>query len=288
MKFDLADLRAFLAVADLGSFRAASLALNLSQSALSRRIDKLEHARNVISELENALIGIQDVAERMSGHVVVACVPSAVAYFLPAAMREYRRQYPRIRLSIVDESSSVVLTTVARGDADFGVTYIGTQDADVEFQPLLEEPFVLAVPHSHPLARRRSVAWKELAGHEYISLAQGSGNRFLIDQALAHSETRPRWSFEVQHVPALVSMVEAGLGIGVVPRLAMPPPGHKSLVGVSLTDPVVRRTLGLIHRRGRPLSPVARLLWDLLVRMYGQPALPGRGDEAGRAEIRKM
>lgn len=105
MNFDLADLRAFLAVSDLGSFRAASEMLHLSQSALSRRVDKLEDAlgvelftrttrkieltavgrafvhkaRNVLNELESALLGIQDVAERLSGEVALACVPSAVS-----------------------------------------------------------------------------------------------------------------------------------------------------------------------------------------------------------------
>lgn len=303
MKFDLADLRAFLAVADLGSFRAASEALHLSQSALSRRADKLEQAlgvqlftrttrkvelttigrgfvpraRNVLNELESALVGIQDVAERMSGQVTVACVPSAVAYFLPAVIREYHRQYPRIRIRLIDESSSVALTAVAGGDADFGLTYIGTQDADIEFQPLLEEPFVVALRTDHPLAGRRRLAWRDLAGCEYISLAQGSGNRFLIDQALAHSPDRPRWFCEVQHVPALVSMVEAGLGVGVVPQLAMPPVGHTALASVPLADPVVSRTIGLIHRRGRELSPVARLLYDMVVQMRGGGGLRGSG-----------
>jgi len=293
MKFDLADMHAFLAVADLGSFRAASDALHLSQSALSRRVDKLEQAlgvqlfarttrsvklttigrgfvpraRNVLNELENALVGIQDVAERMSGQVAIACVPSAVAYFLPAVIREFHRQYPRIRIRLIDESSSLVLTAVAGGDADFGLTYIGAQDADIEFQPLLEEPFVVALRTDHPLARRRKLSWGDLSSCEYISLAQGSGNRFLIDQALAHSMERPRWFCEVQHVPALVSMVEAGVGVGVVPQLAMPPKGHTALVSIPLTKPVVSRTIGLIHRRGRALSPVAQLLYDMVVSM---------------------
>ncbi|PLC53252.1 LysR family transcriptional regulator [Pollutimonas nitritireducens] len=295
MKFDLADLRAFLTVADLGSFRASSEALHLSQSALSRRVAKLEkalgvqlfmrttrkvelttigrgfvpRARNVLIELEDALIGIQDIAERMSGQVTIACVPSAVAHFLPTVIREFHRQYPRIRIRLIDESSSVALTAVAGGDADFGLTYIGTQDADIEFQPLLEEPFVVALPTDHPLAKRRGLTWRDLASCEYISLAQGSGNRFLIDQALAHSPDRPRWFCEVQHVPALVSMVEAGLGIGVVPQLAMPPRGHTALVSVPLRDPVVSRTIGLIHRRGRALSRVAQLLYDMVVKMRG-------------------
>jgi DNA-binding transcriptional LysR family regulator len=290
MNFDLADLRAFLGVADLGSFKAAADALHLSQSALSRRVDKLEDAlgvlllarttrkvelttvgrsfvpkaRNVLNELESALLGIRDVAERISGEVTLACVPSAVAYFLPGVIRQYHRQYPGIRIRVIDESSSEILLNVARGEADFGLTYIGAQEADIEFEPLLEEPFVVACPRDHPLARRRKLSWAELAQHDYVTIAQGSGNRLLIDQALAHSSTRPRWFCEVHHVTALVSLVEAGLGLGVVPRLAMPPRGHPALVSIALHAPQVSRTLGLIKRRGRALTAAAQLFYDLV------------------------
>jgi DNA-binding transcriptional LysR family regulator len=291
MNFDLADLRAFLSVADLGSFRASSEAMFLSQSALSRRVDKLEEAlgvqlfirttrkitltavgrafvhkaRHVLNELEGALLGIRDVAERLSGEVSLACVPSAVSYFLPDVIAQYHRLYPRIRLRVIDESSADVLLAVTRGEADFGLTYIGTQEADVEFSSLIEELFVVACPKSHPLARRKKVTWDELSGHDYITLAQGSGNRFLIDQALARVASKPRWFCEVHHVPALVSMVVAGLGIGVVPRMALPPNGHEGLIAVPLADPKVSRVLGLISRRGRALPAAAQLLYDLLL-----------------------
>lgn len=291
MNFDLADLRAFLAVADYGSFRAAAETIHLSQSALSRRIDKLEEAlgvelftrttrkvelttvgrafvhraRSVLNELEGALLGIQDLAERLSGEVTLACVPSAVGHFLPSVFDEYHQRYPRIRIRVLDESSSDVLLAVTRGEADFGVTYIGTQEADIEFLPLIEEAFVLACPTNHSLSKRRSVAWKDLVEHGYIALAQGSGNRFLIDQALANSPSRPRWFCEVNHVPALVSLVTAGLGVGVVPRMALPPDGHGGLSAVQLVEPRVSRTLGLIHRRGRPLAAAAKLLYEMLV-----------------------
>jgi DNA-binding transcriptional LysR family regulator len=291
MNFDLADLRAFLAVADLGSFKAASDSIHLSQSALSRRVDKLEEAlgialfvrttrkvelttvgrsfapkaRNVLNELDSALLGITDVAERISGEITIACVPSAVAYFLPRAVREYHAHYPRIRVRLIDESSSDILLNVTRGEADFGVTYVGAQEADIDFQPVMQDPFVLACHRDHPLAGRQKVKWSELEAYDYISLAQGSGNRLLIDQALIKSNTRPRWFCEVHHVPALVSLVQAGAGLGVVPRLAMPPDGHPTLVSVPLYQPEVARTLGLIKRRGRALSAAAQLFYDLLM-----------------------
>jgi DNA-binding transcriptional LysR family regulator len=294
MNFDLADLRAFVAASDHGSFRAAAEVLCISQSALSRRIEKLEgalglrlferttrrlelttagrgfvhKARHVLNELESALLGTRDLADRMSGEVTIACVPSAVAFFLPRVVRAYHEEYPRIRLRIRDETSAEILTTVARSEADFGLTYIGTQEPDVEFEPLIEDPFMLACSREHPLARKRKVRWAELAEHDYVTVAQGSGNRMLIDQALASTAQLPRWFCEVQHVPALISMVEAGVGVGVVPKLGMPRSGHATLVSVPLVEPSISRTLGLIKRRGRALSAAAQRLYDFILQSH--------------------
>jgi DNA-binding transcriptional LysR family regulator len=292
MNFDLADLRAFLAVADLGSFRAASESLHLSQSAVSRRVDKLEEAlgadlfmrttrrvelttigrtfvhraRGVINELEDALLGIADFAHRISGEVTIACVPSAVGYFLPAVIGEFHRQHPRMRVRLIDESSSDILLAVANGEADLGLTYIGTQEADIEFEALMDDPFVVACPPEHPLARKRRVSWAELAKHDFVSLAQGSGNRFLLDQALGQVADKPQWFCEVRHVPALVSLVEAGIGVGVVPRLAMPP--RTRLASIPL-EQAFSRKIGIIRRRGRSLRPAAESFRRLLLERKG-------------------
>lgn len=308
MNFDLADLRAMVAVADLGSFRAAAEALHLSQSAVSRRVDKLEEAlgvelfqrstrrvelttigrtflhraRGVIHDLEAALVGIADFADRISGELSVACVPSAVSYFLPQVIERFHRQHPRIRVRLIDESSSALLLAVANGEADLGLTYIGTQEPDIEFVPLLEDRFVVACPPGHPLAQRSRVSWADLAPYERVSLAHGSGNRMLIDQALAQVEAQPGWFCEVRHVPALVSLVEAGLGIGVVPAMALPPRGP--VVAVPLEAPAVSRTIGIIRRRGRPLRPPAELFQRLLVALAGpggSAADPAVGSPAG-------
>lgn len=291
MNFNLADLRAFVAVAELGSFRAAAGELHLSQPALSRRIEKLEDAlgvrlfdrttrsvemtavgrefsrkaRELLNGLEESLLGIRDVAMRVTGEVTVACVPSAVRYFLPAVLREYHALYPRIVVRLIDEGANDVLNLVVRNEADFGLNYIGTQEPDVDFEPVLKEPFVVACPPDHPLARKRKVTWAELGEYDYMTVGKASGNRMLLDLALGNIPTRPQWYCEVRHVTTLVGLVEAGLGIAAVPRLAMPPGEHPALTSVPLVDPVVERTVGLIRKRGRSLSPAAQQLYDMLL-----------------------
>lgn len=290
MNFNLSDLRAFVAVAELSSFRAAASELHLSQPALSRRIEKLEDAlgvrlfdrttrsvemtavgrefsrkaRELLNGLEESLLGIRDVATRITGEVTVACVPSAVRYFLPAVLRQYHARYPRIVVRLIDEGANEVLNMVVRNEADFGLNYIGTQEPDVEFEPVLKEPFVVACPPDHPLARKRKVTWSELGQYDYMTVGKASGNRMLLDLALTDVPVRPQWYCEVRHVSTLVSLVEAGLGVAAVPRLAMPPGKHPTLKSVPLVEPTVTRTVGLIRRRGRSLSPAAAQLYEML------------------------
>jgi DNA-binding transcriptional LysR family regulator len=156
---------------------------------------------------------------------------------------------------------------VARGEADFGLNFVGGQESDIEFQPLLEDCFVAACRRDHPLAKKRGVTWSDLAQYDYISITKSSGNRLLLDQALAHVSGRPQSIYEAQHVTTMIGLVEAGLGVAAVPSLAMPGPDHPLLVSVPLSDPVVTRRVGLIRRKGRSLSPSAQQLYDFLLEM---------------------
>ena len=290
INLDLTDLRAFVAVAERSSFRAAAEAIHLSQPALSRRIDKLEgtlgarlferttrrvsltvvgrafahKARALLDELDASLLTMRDVAAGQSGEVTIACVPSAVYYFLPAVLRRYHALYPGIRVRIIDEPANEVLGAVLRGEADFGLNFIGAQEPEIAFRQILKEPFVLACRRDHPLARRRRVAWSELADQEFMTVAKSSGNRLMIDAALASLKHPPSWFYEVRHVSTLLGLVEAGLGLAALPRIAMPPGRHPTLASVPLGPPVVTRTLGLIRRRGRALAPAAERLYALL------------------------
>jgi len=278
----LADLRAFVTVAQQRSFAAAAKALHLSQPALSRRISNLEDGVGVrlfdrttrsvqltllgerflaevgglVAEVDRSVENLRDAAQLESGDVTVGCVFSAVHHFLPSVIRTFRARHPRVLVKIIEEGADEVLASVKQGEADFALNYIGMQDPEVDFTPLLKEPYVLAVPIGHPLARRRSVRWQELAEHPQARVSHASRNRLLIDQALAELPPLPRPVCEVRHVSTLIGLVQNGLGVAVVPRLALPT-GRSDVVGVKLDHPVVSRTVGLIRRSGRSLSPAA-------------------------------
>ncbi|UUX97123.1 LysR family transcriptional regulator [Aquabacterium sp. J223] len=289
LNFDLNDLVAFRAVAELNSFRKAAESVHLSQPAFSRRVDKLEQAlgvrllerttrrvsltsvgreferkvRELLDELDSTLLTLRGAAATRMGEVTVACVPSTVYYYLSEVVRRYHQQCPRVRVKVLDAGANEVLGAVSRGEADFGLNFIGAQEGDIEFKPLAQDRFVAACRRDHPVARLRSISWGQLAEHDYIAVSRTSGNRVLLDQALAGVPGRPQATYETQHVTTMLGLVEAGLGVAAVPSMAMPGPDHPTLVSVPLVEPAVTRKMGLIRRRRHALSPAAQQLYDL-------------------------
>lgn len=296
INFDLQQLQAFVAVAERGSFRAGADHIHLSAPALSRRIDKLEkilgarlfnrttreveltplgrvfldRARAALDDLEAAMLGISDIAGSRSGLVTVACVPSAAIHFLPSVVRSFSERFPLIRIRVIDEAAGEVLASVVSGESDLGVSFMGSMLPEVDFSPMLTDPFVIALPRRHALAKRKSVSWKELSSERLIAVARSSGNRQLLDDALAKAGVNPSYRFEVNHIATLLGMVEAGLGLAAVPRLALPAE-HRELAGVALKDPAVSRVLGLATRHGATLRAPALVFCDHL-----RMALKGR------------
>ncbi len=284
INFDLQQLQAFVAVAERGSFRAAADHIHLSPPALSRRIDRLEtilgsrlfhrttreveltslgrvfleRARSALDDLETAMLGIADIAANRTGRVTVACVPSAALYFLPAAISSFSKRYPAIQVRVVDETMNQVLQSVLSGEADFGIGFISTPVPELAFEAIHSDPFVLAMRREHRLAKRKLVNWSELGTERLIGVARSSGNRQLLDESLTRAGVVPSYAFEVSHIATLLGMVDAGLGVAVVPRMALPQ-SHASVIGLKLGQPSTERSLGLLTRVGGNLRPAAEI-----------------------------
>lgn len=291
IKFELGELQAFVVTADKASFRLAAEALCLSAPALSRRVERLESAlgvrllerttrhvqltvagREFLQEARAALAGLDEAVQRLGdqvglrrGRVTIACVPSVANHLLPAVLRDFARELPDVQVHVIDESASQVLEAVSRGQADFGLSFTGSQESMLQFQALTRERYVLAMPRDHGWAGRAEIAWAELAGQRLVSVSSHSSNRLLLDQAMAELPERPVAWYECNHVTGALALVEAGLGLAALPQLALPP-GHPRVHGVPLVQPELWRTLGLLQRRDRALSPAARALSERLLR----------------------
>ena len=186
MNCELLDLRAFLAVLDLRSFVKSAQLLNLSQPALSRRIQALEAAfgapllerttrsvtptalgrelepaiRRLLGEFEASILSINTLGARQRGQVAIACIPTAAFYFLPRVIRTFRERYPLIRFRILDLSANEGLESVTRGEVEFGINFMGASSDELVFTPLVEDPFVLACRRDDPLAAEDRLTWR--------------------------------------------------------------------------------------------------------------------------------
>ena len=295
MKPDLDDLRAFVAVTELGSFHAAADMLHLSQPALTRRVQKLEATlglqlidretrqlrltspgrdffykiKRLIDEIDAAFLGVHELADRASGEVTIGAVPTATYYFLPKVIEDFNRRYPRIRVRILDLSANDVLEAVRRGQAEFGLNLLGAQEPDLDFEPLLRDPFLFVCRKDHALAAQQEVRWADIAPYRFITVGRLSGNRIIVDTALAGLEVRPRWFYEVQHLSTSLGLVEQGLGVAAVPQMAVPPGQHAVLAVRPLIEPVVTRMMAIIRRRGATLSPAAEQFHQILQSQWG-------------------
>ncbi|KRB39360.1 MULTISPECIES: LysR family transcriptional regulator [unclassified Acidovorax] len=292
IKFDLGELQAFVVTAEKASFRLAAEALCLSPPALSRRVERLEAALGVrllerttrsveltavgqefLHEARAALVGLDEAVQRVNdqvhlrrGRVAIACIPSVASHLLPRVLRAFAVAQPEVQVHVIDESASQVLDAVLRGDADFGLSFTGSQESALRFEALMRERYVLAMQRGHRWAGRKEVAWAELAGQRLVSVSRDSSNRLLLDQATADLPEQPVAWYECNHVAGALALVEAGLGLAVLPQLALPAE-HPEVCGVPLIEPDLWRTLGLLQRRERVLGPAAEALRQRLMQL---------------------
>jgi len=291
INFESLDFRAFVTVVEQQSFRRAAATLNLSQPALSRRIQKLEAdigapllerttrrvaltamgremlplVRRMLDEFDSSLFAMRQLGQRQAGRVAIACLPTAAFYFLPRVIARFNEQYPNVRFSILDLSANDGLRSVAHGEVEFGINLLGSAEPELSFDPLIEDPFVLACRRDHPLAAREAVDWADIEPYHLVTVSRASGNRTLLEAALMRARVHLRWFYEVTHLSTSLGLVEAGLGISVLPQLATPQGEHPIIVTRPIGSPQVSRTIGVVRRRGRQLSPAAQRFFDILM-----------------------
>ena len=284
MHVTLRHLRAAVAVARHSSFRRAAEALHVSQPALSLAINELESALGVslfdrtsrsvvvtelgrffvqgaarlLADFDHLVQETGEAARSRRGKVVVSCVSSIAGRVMPLAIQHCAQRYPEVEVVIRDDVAIQVLALVQAGLADFALTIAPAALGEgMLFEALLDDPFYVVCDHRHALARRRTVPWKALDGQDLIELSTSSGTHQMVRDELARSHARPRRSTAVSHLSTVHGLLEAGHGIAVLPRIALPVPDHPTLVARPLVAPAVARAIGIYRRRDRSLAPAA-------------------------------
>ena len=222
----------------------------------------------MLDSVESIRADIDKVGEERTGLITVATVPSAAYYFMPDVIRRFQSRYPRVRIKLIDSSAGNVIDAVARSQADFGICFAGSLPSEIEFFPLVEDSYVAACRRDHPLAKKTHLTWQAFYQQDYIILDKTSGNRNLLDRMLGDIVPARPSVCETRHVTTMLGMVEAGIGIAAVPAMSMPTSEHSLLTSVPLVAPEVKRTVGLIRRRGRIQSYIAAELEKHITEQY--------------------
>ena len=283
---DLDCLRSFVAVADRLAFHEAAVLLRISASTLTRRIQRLEAAldtpllerstrqvvptaegrlllplaRTAIAAVDTAVDTVRAASRARAGHLVLACVPTMTNHFLPAIIQAFHARWPQTHVRVIECGADAVLQAVQEGSADFGCSFLVDNGADAAlvFEPMLTDPYCLILPPDHVLAERPEVPWAALKPHKVITAGHRSRNMEVLEAALRGVDWRPAAKYEVDHLSTSLGLVEAGLGIAIVPRSALAaqlPPG---MTMRPLIEPRATRSLGLFRRRHWALPTVAR------------------------------
>ncbi|MEM9682831.1 MAG: LysR substrate-binding domain-containing protein [Pseudomonadota bacterium] len=290
--FGLKEIDVFVKVVDLGSFVKAARELRVTQSALTQRLKKLEEAlgarlidrttrtvaptavgrsflpaaRRLIEQFEQSVADVEGVIGMRGGRVAIASLITVATHILPAVLGRFSERHPGVRVRIFDESEQDILEYVRRGDAEFAIDMlVDTPDPELVFTTVMHDRFVLACHRDHALARGGPVPWSALADMPVVTLGQRSGTSRLLLAQLPSGRDNIAWRYEVQHLSTKMAFIETGLGVGVVPEMAMRTRSSDSLTYRPLVEPDLARRIAIVERRDATLSPAAAALKEALV-----------------------
>ena len=280
---DLRGLRALREVAARGSLSAAAESLDYTQPAISQQIAALErevgiqllergtrpvqlteagvalvaHAEAVLARLGEAELELDEIKGVRKGRLRLASYPTGLAALVPRALATFTERHPEVDVSIVDDHLDGVIRRLAHWELDLGLIYeheaLPEPEVELDRTHLLDEPFELVVPKGHRFAGRRAVRLDQLRGEKWIG-GIGAYQRIVL-HSCQEVGFEPRLAYRTDDYRAVQSFVAAGLGVAILPRLAL-----------ALMHPDVE------HVAIRPRPPVRRISAARLAKSFRSPA----------------
>jgi DNA-binding transcriptional LysR family regulator len=309
MRLSLYSLQLFVAVAEEGSIAAAAEREHIAASALSKRISELERdigtpllirkargietseagvilargARHLLHHADNLAAEVRDFATGTSGHVRVAANLSSLTQFLAQDLSGFCAAHPRIRIDVEERVSQVVTRLVLDNAADIGIFTASDDEAQLDLRPYRRDEMVLVAPKGHPLAQGgEPVDFNDSLDYEHVGMHRGSAANYTLMRAAGEAHRTLRMRFFVTSYDAMIAMIKAGLGIGLMPYLSVALYDMGELVTIRLKDPWARRQLKLCTRPGETLTAAAKLLLEHLASGYQAAGpLPALDTEPG-------
>ena len=294
---ELHQLRYFCAVADSGSFSRAAEHSHVSQPSLSQQILKLEselgarlfdrlgrsvrltevgkaflpRALSVLRELEAARSEVVESKESVSGQVSVGVIPTVSPYLLPPVIAAFAKLFPKATVTVLEEITPVLLERLRAGSIDIAILALPVRGHEFEASPLVTEPLFAALPQNHRLARNSGIALHELRKEPFLLLRDGHCFRENAVAACDRARVSPQVVFESGQFSSLLGLVGAGVGVSLVPAMAVDRRAKVRFVRIS--DPAAARTIGALILRGRSVSRANRAFLSALRQATSAPPI---------------
>ena len=293
MRYNLTDLRLFVAVAEASNLTRGAERAHLAPSSASHRLQQLEgalgtalfirrargveltrageallrHARQVFAQLEQMHADLAPFAAGVRGHVTLWANTHATHSFLPDDLAEFLRANPQVSVTLEERTSPEIVMAVARGEVEVGVVAETVEGAEVEMTPYRADRLVLITPAAHPLAARASTRFADVLDHPFVMLHAGSAIHTFTMNAAAALGRHLNVRIQVRSFEAVCRMVGAGVGLGLVPKSAVPKGGlREPPTVVELDESWAQRDLQICVRQRAALSGFAAALVENLSR----------------------
>ena len=292
------QLRYFCAVAETASFTRAAEQEKVAQPSLSQQIMKLEkelggrlfdrlgrtvrltsmgqiflpRARAILNELKAAREEAAESQISLSGPVCVGAIPTIAPYFLPAQIASFSRKYPQASITVVEDITARLVDSVRASHVDLAVMAFPMRAHDLEFFPLCTERLFAILPKNHRLSKKRTLLLDELREEPFLLLRDDHCFRETSMEMCKRARLLPRIVFETGQFSSILGMVGAGLGISIVPEMALEHRPDCSFVLIA--DDRASRTVGVVTLKGRFLTRVQRAFLAHLRSQAQECALP--------------
>jgi DNA-binding transcriptional LysR family regulator len=296
LQLDLVSLRLLVLAAKTQNLTQAATSAHMSVSAASKRLAELErvthcslftrvarglqltpagrglaeHARTILDAAEQMAHDATDYANGVRGHVRLFANTSAVIQFLPQDLAAFLAANPQVRIELEEVLSDRAIHAVEKGQAEIGIFADNVAAPGLHIHPYRHDRLVVLVPQGHVLAQRASVALAETLDFDYVALNQGSSLLRRINDAAASTGKRLKVRIQVSSFDGICRMIEAGLGIGILP-LGSVHPGllETKLRAIPLEGQWASRTLYVGVADTSRLSPEAANLFSYLSNLEG-------------------
>jgi LysR family transcriptional activator of glutamate synthase operon len=290
---EIEHLRAFVTLARLSRFTAAAKRLSVSQPTLSRYVQHLEreagaklvvrspegavlteagarflaHAERALAAVDAALTEVAELSGEPRGTVAIGTLATVGAYVLPEAISAFHKRHPNVRLSIREGYRSELERLVVGGELDLAIVQLPIKHEELTAKELWREDYVLAIPRGHRLAStKKPVLLASIVEEPFVMIPGGTATAAL-EAACAARGVAPDVALVTDNVESVRRMVEAGLGLALVPRIMAR--DRRWRVGlVPLAPPGVHRRVAIVHRGHGYLTVAARAVKERILAVF--------------------